>query len=411
MKDLLYLVHRIPYPPNKGDKIRSFHLLKALASKYRVHLGTFVDSPEDLRHVEAVSRYCASCQVATINPLLRKLAALRGLWSGTALSEAFYTHDGLARWCRDVVREHRIERIVVFSSSMAQFVPAGAGASSRSVMDFCDIDSDKWRQYASHRRGLSAWVYGREASLLERRERQIAQDFDDSVFVSEREAAAFRAIAPEAANRVRSVPNGVDVDYFDPRQVHERPAQCDAPYVVFTGAMDYWANVEGVSWFVNAVWPLVRARVPQARFLIVGSKPTDEVIKLGNQPGVVVTGAVPDVRPYLQHANVAAAPLRVARGIQNKVLEAMAMERVVVATESAVQGLDVRPPEDVLVSDQPDEFARSVATALEAASAPRSAANRSYVTTRFHWTRNLDTFVSLLEGGYVAAQPARATGS
>ena len=410
MKDLLYLVHRIPFPPNKGDKIRSFHLLKALAAKYRVHLGTFVDSPEDLQHVAAVSRYCASCEVAPINPTVRKLAALRGLWSGRALTETFYAHDGLARWSEHAVREHRIERIVVFSSSMAQFVPAGAAASASSVMDFCDIDSDKWRQYASHRSGLSAWIYSREATLLAQRERQIAQQFDFSVFVSEREVAAFKTIAPESADRVRSVPNGVDIDYFDPRQVHERPAHCDVPYVVFTGAMDYWANVEGVTWFVSAVWPLVRARVPQARFLIVGSKPADAVVKLGNEAGVIVTGAVPDVRPYLQHARVSAAPLRVARGIQNKVLEAMAMERVVVATESAIQGLDARPPEDVLVSDRPEEFARSVAAALEAPVAPRSAANRSYVTSRFHWTRNLDRFVSLLEGAQVETQPARATG-
>ncbi len=411
MKDLLYLVHRIPYPPNKGDKIRSFHLLKALAAKYRVHLGTFVDSPEDLLHLEDVNRYCATSMVAPIKPTLRKLAALRGLGSGRALTETFYAHDGLARWCRDAMQQHRIERIVVFSSAMAQFVPAGMSASVRSVMDFCDIDSDKWRQYAAHRRGLSAWIYRREAALLEQRERQIAQQFDFSVFVSEREATTFRSIAPEAADRVRSVPNGVNVEYFDPREVHQRPAHCDAPYVVFTGAMDYWANVEGVTWFVNAVWPLVRVRVPQARFLIVGSKPTDEVLRLRNQAGVVVTGAVPDVRPYLQHARVAAAPLRVARGVQNKVLEAMAMERVVVATESSVQGLDARPPEDVLVSDRPDEFARSVTAALQAPLAPRSTANRSYVTSRFHWTRNLDMFASLLEGGYVAAQPARATGS
>jgi len=307
MKDLLYLVHRIPYPPNKGDKIRSFHVLTALASRYRVHLGTFIDAPEDREHAPALQRYCASWFAAPVDPFWRRLRSLQGLLSGKPLTEAFYGHRPLAAWCNRVLREQRIERIVAFSSSMAQFaldVPAPA----RRVMDFCDIDSDKWRQYASHRRGPSAWIYRREARLLEQLERDIARRFDVSVFVSEREAQAFRAIAPESADRVHAIRNGVDLKYFDPSTVQPRPHGCEPPYVVFTGAMDYWANAEGVSWFADEVWPAVLETMPDARFLIVGSRPAPQVQRLGGRRGIVVTGSVPDVRPYLAHAHAAVAP-------------------------------------------------------------------------------------------------------
>lgn len=403
MKDLLYLVHRIPYPPNKGDKIRSFHLLTALASSYRVHLGTFIDAPEDRQHAQVLQRYCASWFAAPIDPFWRRLRSLEGLLSGRPLTEAFYRHRPLAAWCSKVLRERRIERVVTFSSSMAQFafdLPTPA----RRVMDFCDIDSDKWRQYASHRRGPSAWIYRREAKLLERLEREVARKFDISVFVSEREAQAFRAIAPESADRVRAIRNGVDLEYFDPATTHARAAGCDQPYVVFTGAMDYWANVEGVTWFADEVWPTVRAAIPAARFLIVGSRPATQVLRLANRSGITVTGAVPDVRPYLAHAHAAVTPLRVARGIQNKLLEAMAMERVVVTSSAAVQGIDEHPPQEVLVADDAAEFARLV-TAVLRAPVRRSADNRRYVADRFHWSRNLETFLQLVERSAPAAQP------
>ncbi|HKQ13708.1 MAG TPA: TIGR03087 family PEP-CTERM/XrtA system glycosyltransferase [Steroidobacteraceae bacterium] len=403
MKDVLYLAHRLPYPPNKGDKIRSFHLLRALASRYRVHLGTFVDAPEDRVHVDALRRYCASLYAPEINPTWRKLTALRGLLSGRALTQTYYEHGGLAAWCSRTVREHKIERAVIFSSAMAQFVGGAAVPTLRRVMDFCDIDSDKWRQYSDNKSALAGWIYSREAELLERDERRIASEFDVSVFVSDNETAAFTAIAPESATRVHTVRNGVDIDYFTPNEAHARPQGCEEPYVVFTGAMDYWANVEGVSWFVNEIWPQVHAAQPRAKFFIVGSRPAEAVQKLARTAGVVVTGSVPDVRPYLHYANVAVAPLRVARGIQNKVLEAMAMERVVVAVPAAVRGIDATPPGDVLVTENARDFARFVATLLEPASRRRSELNRNYVADRFHWGRNLDTFLRLVEGDVALA--------
>lgn len=403
MKDLLYLAHRLPYPPNKGDKIRSFHLLKALASRYRVHLGTFVDAAEDRVHVDALQSYCASLYAPQINPTWRKVTALRGLLSGRALTQTYYAHSGLAAWCTRTVRERGIEHVVMFSSAMAQFVSGASAPTLRRVMDFCDIDSDKWRQYGGRMRALGGWIYSREARLLEQDERRIASEFDVSLFVSDYETAAFTAIAPESATRVHTIRNGVDIDYFTPSEAHARPAGCEEPYIVFTGAMDYWANVEGVSWFVNEIWPLVHAANPRARFFIVGSRPAEAVQKLAKTAGVFVTGSVPDVRPYLHYANAAVAPLRVARGLQNKVLEAMAMERVVVATPAAVRGIDATPPGDVLLAEGAPDFARFVGALLEPATRRRSVVNRSYVADRFHWGRNLDAFLHLVEGDLARA--------
>jgi sugar transferase (PEP-CTERM/EpsH1 system associated) len=396
MNDLLFLVHRIPYPPNKGDKIRSFHLLQALATRYRVHVGAFIDTPEDLAHVEALRRMCASLLTVRIRPGLRKLAALRGLALGQPLTDIYYAHGGMAKWCAQTVQRHNIKHVVVFSSSMAQFVAGNAFAGVRRVMDFCDIDSDKWRQYADRQRGPVSWIYRREARLLLKLERRVAQDFDASLFVSELETKAFRELAPESAARVHAVRNGVDVNYFDPALPFAAPTE--NRYAVFTGAMDYWANVEGVSWFAAEVWPLVRAQLPDAKFLIVGSKPSEQVLRLATLPGIVVTGAVPDVRPYLRHAHVSVAPLRVARGIQNKVLEAMAMERVVVAAAAAVQGLDARPPDDVPVTDDAVEFAAKVTAALQQSAPPVATANRRYAVQRFSWAANLQALLTLVEG-------------
>lgn len=397
MKDVLYLVHRIPYPPNKGDKIRSFHLLEALASRYRVHLGTFVDTAQDMQHVPALQRYCASTFVAPISPRWRRIASARGLVSGQPLSEAFYWHGGFSAWCASVLREQRIEHIVTFSSSMAQFVRQSVAPRVRRVMDFCDIDSDKWRQYAASRRGLMRWVYGREARLLERLERDIAAEFDASIFVSEIEATIFRDIAPEAASKVSAIRNGVNIDYFDPAIVTERPDVCVGDYVVFTGAMDYWANIEGVVWFVKDVWPLVRAEHPGLRFLIVGSNPVEQVKRLAGHRGVVVTGSVPDIRPYVRHARVAVAPLRIARGIQNKILEAMAMERVVVTTPAAVRGIDGLPPVDVYVADDAEQFAAKTHAALALSTEHRAIVNRQYVAGQFCWSKNLAMFLEVID--------------
>lgn len=397
MNELLLLTHRIPYPPDKGDKIRSYHLLRSLARRYDVSLGTFVDDERDWAHVGEVRKLCKDAHFAKLDRRRATLKSLTGLLTGQPLTLPFYRDAGLAAWVGRRLADG-VRKVVVFSSSMAQYVADARASDCRRLIDFCDVDSDKWRQYAASARWPRSFVYRREADRLLAYERSIAASFDASVFVSSIEAQLFRSLAPESAARVHTVANGVDTDYFDPAHEAAAPLPAGARVVVFTGAMDYWANVDAVCWFAREVWPLVLQREPSALFCIVGSNPTAEVKALESSPRIVVTGRVPDVRPYLQQAGVSVAPLRIARGVQNKVLEALAMARPVVATRNALQGIERDPP-GVAIADDAASFAGAVCSLL--ASAERSELGRqgrAFVRANFAWDANLERLLRLVEG-------------
>lgn len=394
MEPLLFLCHRLPYPPDKGDKIRSFHILRELARRYRVHLGTFVDDPADLAHLPALEALCVSVHAVPISPRLRRLASLPALWRGEALGLAYYRDAGLAAWVAALQRAERPQRVLVFSSTMAQYVTGDDWAAVRRVIDFVDVDSEKWAEYAARKPWPMSLVYAREARCLRAFETAIAARFDASVFVTDAEAALFCASTHTTAARVHAVENGVDLHYFAPDAARPSPYPAAVPVAVFTGAMDYWANVDAVNWFAHAIWPAVRRALPRAEFWIVGTRPGPVVQQLANLPGVVVTGRVPDTRPYLQHARVAVAPLRIARGVQNKVLEAMAMGLAVVATPAACTGLGASAPPCAQATDDAAQFAARVVNAL---ADPAAAAGRHYVDRHHHWPRNLARLADLLE--------------
>jgi sugar transferase (PEP-CTERM/EpsH1 system associated) len=398
MEDLLLLIHRIPYPPNKGDKIRSYHLLKHLAQHYRVHLATFVDDPEDWQYVPHVEALCASSHFAGMNPLLARVRSLSALVKNRSLSLEYYRDAGLARWVDDTLVAHDIERVLVFCSPMAQYAERHRGA--RRVIDFCDIDSEKWRQYAEQKSFPMNLVYRYEARQLLRYERQVARDYDASLFVSKPEAELFRRLAPESSAKIGHFSNGVDTDYFSPDQTFASPYAAGERALVFTGAMDYWPNIDAVKWFAAEVFPQLRQRFADARFYIVGSRPAPAVLALAQQDGVVVTGTVPDVRPYIAHAAVAVAPLRIARGVQNKVLEAMAMATAVVVSPQALEGIDAVPGSELVLAEDAPAFADACAALLEgqaSASAAIGSAARAKVQRQYSWSSNLACIGESLE--------------
>jgi sugar transferase (PEP-CTERM/EpsH1 system associated) len=399
MKELLFLAHRIPYPPDKGDKIRSFHLLQRLARRYTVHLGAFIDDPRDWIHVEHVKRMCGEACFVALHPTLAKPLSLGALATGEPLTLRYFRNARLARWVGGLLRSRRVERALVFSSAMAQYLERAPASGMRRVLDFVDLDSDKWRQYGERSRGPLRWLYRREAATLFACERRYATSFDASLFVSEPEAKLFVSQAPETAARVSVVRNGVDTEYFSPLHPYPNPYAADEIALVFTGAMDYWANVDAVAWFAREVFPIVRADVPQVRFYIVGARPTREVQDLAQLPGVRVTGTVSDTRPYLAHARVAVAPLRLARGVQNKVLEAMAMARPVIASPQAVAGIVPCPELTEWSADAPDGLARLALKCLrEPAPAALGSALRAHVLKHYGWSENLARVDSILEG-------------
>lgn len=351
---LLFLCHRIPYPPNKGDKIRSFNILKQLSGYYDIHLAAFVDDPHDWQYQQALAPYCKSVLLKPINPLLGRVKGLLGMFLGKPVSLPYFSNSSMQTWVNQQISGQQIRKVLVYSSAMAQYVENRPEL--HRIADFVDVDSDKWRQYADKAvNPLMKWVYGREHRTLSAYEQRITREFDGVTFVSDDEAAFFSESLPlESRDKVSAFPNGVDVDFFDPTLSSQAPF--DFPYLVFTGAMDYWANVDAVVWFVEYVWPSILTKHPDLHFAVVGGNPTDKVKALAKHPQVVVTGRVEDIRPYIQHAEFAVAPLRIARGIQNKVLEAMALGKAVVMTSMAAEGIRLPVAQGQLVGDEASAF-------------------------------------------------------
>jgi sugar transferase (PEP-CTERM/EpsH1 system associated) len=397
MEGLLFLAHRIPFPPNKGDKIRSYHLLRHLAARYEVHLGAFVDDPDDWRYREALAPYCASIKLLPLRPRAARLASLAGLLTGEALTLPYYRSRALRRWADALADAGKVSRGLAFSSAMAQFMPPRL---ARRVLDMVDVDSDKWLQYAPTQRWPMSWIYAREGRKLAAWEAAVARAFDATLLVSHDEAALLRRRVPQARDRIHAFENGVDAAYFSPARDYPNPYAAGVRGVVFTGAMDYWPNVDAVTWFAERVFPAVRDRVAGAQFTIVGSRPAAAVQALARQPGVVVTGGVPDVRPYLAHAGCAVAPLRIARGIQNKVLEAMAMARPVVASAQAAEGLRAEAGRDYFLAQGEAEFAHAVVAQLRADAVADRA--RACILAHYDWGRNLAAIDPLFASGPAA---------
>ncbi len=384
MKDgLLFLAHRIPFPPNKGDKIRSFHLLRHLAERYAVHLGAFVDDADDWQHAAQLQTWCASVKLVPLHPLRARLASLSGLLNGDALTLPYYRSAALKRWADDLARTGAVTRGLAFSSAMAQFMPKLPVR----VLDMVDVDSDKWTQYAPTRRWPMSWVYAREGRKLADWEARVAADFDATLLVSGDEAKLLQTRVPAARDRIGAFENGVDAEYFSPERTYPDPYPDAVRGIAFTGAMDYWPNVDAVVWFAERIFPAVREAVPAAQFTVVGSRPADAVVRLARQPGVVVTGGVPDVRPYLAHAACAVAPLRIARGVQNKVLEAMAMACPVVASPQAAEGIRAEAGRDYWLAPDEAAFAAAVVDRLRAGG--RNPQARAGILARYDWGRNL----------------------
>lgn len=400
MRGILFLVHRAPFPPDRGDRIRSFHLLRALAGQAPVHLVAFADTEADRQAAEALRPLCASIHVE-LRRRPRVLAAAQAFARGCPISvEAFASRSVQAAVDR-LLATKPIDAIVAFSSQMAQYVPADRGG-RRFLMDFVDVDSAKFAAYADDARPPMRWLWAREADRLFRWERKVAAQADLSLFVSEAEAALFRERTRIRPSRVSVIENGVDLERYDPALVFPPlpPAvRGREPLIVFTGQMDYPPNVEAVVHYATRTLPRVRDAVPDACFAIVGRNPVASVRRLASLPGVRIVGEVPDIRHWIVAADVVAAPLLVARGIQNKVLEAMALGRPVVASPAAFEGIDAVPGREIIVAGRDADAAEATIALLEDKPRARAlgAAARSRMVARYGWEGRLAVLPLLLD--------------
>jgi sugar transferase (PEP-CTERM/EpsH1 system associated) len=359
MPETLFLAHRIPFPPDRGDKIRTFHELKHLAGLGRVHLACLADDEEDAANLaglrEAIGPSLGEAHVE-VRRISKLAAGARALIEGRPVSLALFDSGALRGFVERMLSSGRIGTIFAFSGQMGQFVPETLGA--RFVMDFGDVDSAKFEAYGAEG-GAMAPINRREGRLLAEFERSVAARADVSLFVSQAEADLFRRRSGLESADIRALHNGVDLDYYDPG-ARFLPIEESGPLIVFTGQMDYAPNIEAVRWFAGEVMPML----PKARFAIVGRKPPEAVLRLAG-PRTIVTGAVPDVRSWLAAGDVVAAPLRIARGIQNKVLEAMAMARPVVASPAAFEGIEAEPGRHLLVAAEAEAQAEAIAGLIE----------------------------------------------
>jgi polysaccharide biosynthesis protein PslH len=413
VSEVLFLAHRVPFPPDRGDRIRSWNIVKAIAKIAPVHvcaLRDVVDAPDAGRaEIEAIA---ASCHIET--PAYSKAGAMaRALLSGGSASVAAFASPALQSAVDKVIAQHPISTIYAYSGQMAQFVPIDLGG-RRFVMDFVDMDSAKFAAFGG-------FANRQEAKRLFAFEKAVAARADLSLFVSDAEAGLFRQQTGLGSERVTALENGIDLAKFDPSlprisvrpepfdfaqespvEGHSSAAKCfdklstngSGPLIVFTGQMDYRPNVDAVSAFARETMPLIRVKHPTATFAIVGRAPTAEVLSLASLPGVIVTGEVADTRDWLAAADVVVAPLKLARGIQNKILEAMAMGKAVVASPAAAEGIDA----EIIVADGAVAEA-VVVSGLLADSAKAQAigkAARAQMIARYSWESRLAGLAGVL---------------
>jgi polysaccharide biosynthesis protein PslH len=396
MQTLLFISHRFPYPPDRGEKIRGINLIRHLATRYRVLLGCLVDQESDWQHMDVLRALCAEVAAFPLDKRTQKWRALAHIRPGRPLMLDYYADRDLHAWVDATVARERPEILYLYSTAMAPYGLCHAGP--RRILDMQDVDSEKWAEYANGARFPMRLVWAREARTLLAYERAATMACERTFLVSEPECRRFLELAPEAEGRVVPIENGVDLERFAPGLAFDRPYRDDAgPNLVFVGNMDYWPNADAASWFAREVLPLVRGGAyPGAQFHVVGASPGPEVLALGALPGVQVTGRVPDVRPYVTHADAVVAPLRIARGIQNKVLEGMAMGRPVVATPQAFEGVHAEPGRDLLVGEGAAGLAALVGEVLRGEHPGLGAAGRRAVEQNHTWAaslRRLDGFL------------------
>ncbi|MGE3807395.1 MAG: TIGR03087 family PEP-CTERM/XrtA system glycosyltransferase [Gemmataceae bacterium] len=395
--DLLFLVHRFPFPPDKGDRIRTYHLLRFLSTRARVHLACLSDEPVSAEHREELASLCAQLEVVPLGTT-RWLHAARSWLVGRSISEGAFQSRSLRTFLRTWVGQTSFAACLVSMSSMVPYLDDVGPLPV--VVDLVDVDSEKWREYARQGTGPRRWFYATEARRLRQLEQGLPARVRAVTLVSEAEAELYRQFA--VPGNIQAVPNGVDLDCFQPAALRSRGGQnviVEETRCLFVGALDYRPNVDGIAWFCREVWPGVQARQKDARLAIVGRRPVAAVRELEQLPGVEVMADVPDVRPELARAAVVVAPLWIARGIQNKVLEALAAGKAVVASPPALAGLQARPGEHLLSADKPAEWIDKV-TGLFASLAERERlgqAGRAFVEANHRWESCLQKFAELLD--------------
>ncbi len=395
---ILFLAQRVPYPPNRGDKITTWRLLERMRREHEVQVVAFAHDQADVRAAAALREMGISIQTVSHSARAAKITSLPLLLTNTPMTLGVFGSKSLQAIVDELAPNCDLG--YAYSSSMGAFLLPHPQLAR--IQHFAELDSDKWKQYAERTSWPMSWVYKREWRTLLEFERKLAHATEQNVFCTPLEESIFKAQIPGAPSAV--LRNGVDLEAFKPD-----PSAAEPGHLVFTGVMDYYPNVDGVTFFVERVLPEVRKRFPAAHFSIVGSHPTPEVQRLGQVEGVTVTGFVDDTVDWLRRASISIAPLRIARGIQNKVLEAMAMGLPVVGTTCATQGTEGTPGEHFMLAESADQQIEAVCDLLgnPAQAHELGSAGRRYVEDHYDWEVTLEPLDAMLESAQAAHRAAR----
>jgi sugar transferase (PEP-CTERM/EpsH1 system associated) len=388
--DILYLAHRVPYPPDKGDRIRTYHILRFLAAHANVHLACLADEPVSEDTVAALAGFCKRLAIVPLGGSSRWGRALGSFLCGQTITAGAFSSPGLRAAVRAWARTTPFQTVLGSASSMAPYLNLLELQNTPAVVDVMDVDSQKWFDYAAAKPWPRSWLYRIEGRRLRRLEESLARR-GRVLTVSSPEADLFRSFCPSAD--IDAITNGVDLSYFQ-QSTEVAPEQG----LVFVGALDYFPNIDAAIWFCREVWPEVQRRRPEARFRLVGRKPAPAVLRLSGIAGVELLGTVADVRPHLARAAVVVIPLRIARGLQNKVLEAMAMGKPVVASPCALAALHTQPGVHLLTASSPEEWIGAISQLLDNEPLRRTLgqAGRQYVEERHDWNVCLAPLLEIL---------------
>lgn len=353
--NILYLAHRVPYPPNKGDKIRALWEIKSLSASHSIDLFSFYDHDEDRQSVDALRPYCRECYVEPLSWWHSRMQALSAVIRKKPFSLAYFYSQSLAAKVKAAIATQRYDAILCFGSAMAGYVDGECSVPA--VLDMVDVDSAKWAEYAHNSIPPLRWLWKQEARLLGDYERKATETFARTLLCTDAECDLLRRSSPNG--KIDVLRHMVDTAYFDPQEV-EVPAHIAAlqPYVLFAGSMDYAPNIDAVEWFYRNALPLMRREMPELRFVVVGRNPSRAVRELARDAGAVtVTGTVPDVRPYFRAAAATVAPMLLARGVQNKILESLAMGVPVAASSRAAVAFPQEVVSSIIVEDDASALA------------------------------------------------------
>jgi sugar transferase (PEP-CTERM/EpsH1 system associated) len=389
--NILFLAQRVPYPPNKGDKLRSFNEIKFLSQRHKISLVCLADNEKELQYESELKQYCHSVDIVFLPSYRSKIRSLLYMFSNVPLTLPYFYSKELQSIIHRKLQENTYDLIFAYCSSMAQYVEHVQHIPK--VIDFVDVDSEKWAQYAFHAKFPYMYIYRRESKRLRKYEALIARTFQYCFFVSEKEVEDFQKLGYPCST-ITPISNGVDTDMFQPSRELYNPNS-----LVFTGAMDYFANVEAMLYFSREILPLIQKAIPDVKLYIVGSNPSTEIRRLGeNHQNIFVTGYVDQVQPYVQKSAVFVAPMRIARGLQNKILEAMAMGVPVVTTSLGFEGITAVPGKDIFVEDQPDHFAKQVIRLMTDPELRKTVSSnaRRVIEENYNWEKNLEKLENIL---------------